>query len=264
MKITLMLRKIVYLSFLGIDNLFHRQNKLFVLCYHSINEDSWRFSIDPHIFKRQMIYLKKHYCPISLETLEKYLRGEIQITKPSFAITFDDGYDNLNKISDFCCKENLLPTVMILASPRDANREEMATKQMLLNKKHIKKLLKNGWAIGCHSQTHPNLKLLSQEALEKEISGAKKILEQNLGKPIRYFAYPKGNYNGDIVAKVKQAGFKLAFSMDDEKVNKKTDPFTFPRIGIDRTHSFLEFQAAFSPSVILIRKAIKKIHNKLT
>jgi hypothetical protein len=66
------------------------------------------------------------------------------------------------------------------------------------------------------------------------------------------------------VAKVKQAGFKLAFSMDDEKVNKKTDPFTFPRIGIDRTHSFLEFQAAFSPSVILIRKAIKKIHNKLT
>ncbi len=46
----------------------------------------------------------------------------------------------------------------------------------------------------------------------------------------------------------------MALSMDAGFINQKTDLFKVPRVGVDRSHTFMEFKYIFSPSVIRIKK----------
>jgi peptidoglycan/xylan/chitin deacetylase (PgdA/CDA1 family) len=46
--------------------------------------------------------------------------------------------------------------------------------------------------------------------LRREISGARRILEQHLGRPVTAFAYPFGKYNDHVLQLVKKAGFTSA------------------------------------------------------
>ena len=62
--------------------------------------------------------------------------------------------------------------------------------------------------IGDHTISHPYLSRLTDAALEHEILGGKKILEEHVGKPIVHFASPYGYTSARLVALLKEAGFK--------------------------------------------------------
>ena len=152
------------------------------------------------------------------------------------------------------------PTVFLLSSPRDANRNELNNALRLLTAPQIKKLISMGWEIGCHTATHPNVFKLSPSQLGSEIINSKIQLEKQLGLIINYFAYPKGRYTPSAVKAVEQAGYKLALTMDDSYVNSDTDPLKIPRIGVDGTHSFSEFKVLPTSGSRLIRKLLKSLY----
>ena len=67
--------------------------------------------------------------------------------------------------------------------------------------------------IGAHSMTHVNLSKIDD--CKWEISKSKTVLEQIIGKEVKYFAYPygsKGAVPSDACIAAKEAGFCLAFS----------------------------------------------------
>ncbi len=67
--------------------------------------------------------------------------------------------------------------------------------------------------IGAHTRSHPYLYSISDEAgLKYEIADSKKIIEEKLEKPVKYFAYPFGQYDEKIMSVVKEAGYYLARS----------------------------------------------------
>jgi len=67
--------------------------------------------------------------------------------------------------------------------------------------------------IGSHTVNHTLLSLLPREMQEKEIVDSKRFLSAATGKPVRYFAYPGGDYGWDTVELVKTAGFEAAFAV---------------------------------------------------
>lgn len=70
--------------------------------------------------------------------------------------------------------------------------------------------------IAAHSVTHPeDLRRLSDDKLQMEVTESKQILENKLDIPIRYFAYPAGRYNQKVAAAVKKAGYLSALTMND-------------------------------------------------
>lgn len=258
-RLFLLTRRVLYLSLVLFDQIIlRRKNTIFILSYHSIFQDTWRFSVDPEVFKQQIVYLKERYEFITLHDLDEYLQGKKDITKPSVILTIDDGYQDILELQSFLEANAITPTLFVLAHPEKPNWKELGSKRAFLTTSEIKSLHKKGWEIGCHSATHANLSELSQDKLHEEISQAKKDLEKELNFSLPYFAYPRGKYTTEVIHELKNANFRLGLTMDDGFISRNTPLLQIPRIGVDRTHTFGEFKASFSPTVVGLRKLIKQ------
>lgn len=252
------IRKIVYTS-LGIMSYVFRSKPLpvFVLCYHSISDDGWYFSVSLENFKKQINHLKDNFEIISLSDLEKYINGVKKINRPAVVVTFDDGYKNILSVRDVYKDIKVKPAVFLIANTKKTNFNELKTKRSFLNKKDIKLLLNDGWEIGSHTMTHPDMYKLNNKDMEYEIVHSKKILEKELGIQIKHIAYPKGRYTDEVIYTSKKAGYNLGLTMDDDLINTKTDKLKVPRIGVDNTHSLFEFKYLYYPLLSKLRKLLK-------
>lgn len=235
-----------------------KEHEVIILCYHSIANDAWRFSVPMTELKKQIKYLLKTRQPLSLPEFENYLAGKLKLTRPAFIITFDDGYKDILQTLTFFKENNVKPAVFVLAEPAEANRVELETNKAFLSNSDIKKLSAHGWSIGSHSATHANFACLSMSAAEHEIIYSKMKLQSALNMPIKYFAYPKGKYNKKIGECVKIADYNIAFTMDDGRIRVGFDSHLIPRIGVDGTHGFAEYRSAITPLAILCRNLVKK------
>jgi len=84
---------------------------------------------------------------------------------------------------------------------------------------------------GAHTVSHPFLDRLSRQQQEKEITESKCQLSDLLGKPVRFFAYPNGDYNESTLNVVKDAGFEAAFTTYS-RTNGTGGRFEIARTGI--------------------------------
>lgn len=245
---------------LGITNpLFLTKEKgIVVFCYHSVANDSWRYSVDLAEVQRQIKYLLESHRAISVEELMLHINGKNIIKEPAFLLTFDDGYRDLLTIKPFLTENAVQPVVFVLADTEHAVRAELDNEYPFLSVPELKELQAAGWDIGCHSATHPDFSKLSPQSLVSEIAGAKKELEEKLGSIVKYFAYPKGAHSAEITARVLEAGYQAAFTMDNGYVSANSDLLIVPRIGVDRSHSFMEFKFFTLPAVMLARKLAQR------
>lgn len=255
----LRLRKVVYSLFFAVDCLLDRQEKVIVLCYHSVENDKWRFSVSPKEFVKQIKYVLKTYQPIKMEDFEKFLLGNKKITKPSFILTFDDGYKNILQVREFINKKGIKPVIFVLSNPSSVDKRELDTSNELLSSKEISTIQKDGWIIGSHGATHADLHQLSEIDLRKEIEGSKKKLEKILKSKVPYFSYPKSRIFPQSKEVARRAGYSLAFIIHGKNINRHTDKFEVPRVGIDGTHTFSEFKSTISPLTISFRNIVNKL-----
>ncbi len=259
-KTAILLRKCVYILLYYIDKLLLRKNNLFILCYHSIYNDDWFYSVKMSELKKQVEFLKKKgYQFITLDDIYKHVIAAKPITSPSVAITFDDGYSNVLNTIGLFKKEKITPTIFLISNTDDINRKQLNSNKRLLSVAEIKIIQKHGWQIGSHGSTHSKLTELKNTKILAEVANSKKIMENKLKTKIEYFAYPFGAYNNNILKELQLAGYKMAITLDDGKIQSDTNIFTIPRIGVNNTHTISEFKTIFSPSVLCLRKIIKKI-----
>ena len=97
----------------------------------------------------------------------------------------DAGIDTIGRVARLC---------MDWSELRDLARDPLAT-------------------IGAHSLSHPRLKTLPDAEAQREIIASKSRVEQELGRPIRHFAYPVGDVTSAGVrdfAFARAAGFETA------------------------------------------------------
>ena len=83
--------------------------------------------------------------------------------------------------------------------------------------------------IGGHTSTHPSLAALTQMEQEREIVGGAQALEAVIGRHIRSFSYPFGDWKSvtrDIVA---SAGFEFAVTTRPRRVRIGDNEFELPR-----------------------------------
>ncbi|HZS05716.1 MAG TPA: polysaccharide deacetylase family protein [Blastocatellia bacterium] len=86
--------------------------------------------------------------------------------------------------------------------------------------------------IGAHTVTHPLISSLPPAAQSEEISRSRQFLEQTLERPVTSFAYPHGNYAGETVELVRQAGFDRACATRKGVVRAESDLFLLPRFQV--------------------------------
>jgi peptidoglycan/xylan/chitin deacetylase (PgdA/CDA1 family) len=86
--------------------------------------------------------------------------------------------------------ERLLWIDRLIEKLKVADRKEVA--DLMLTWEEVKAMQRGGISFGSHTVTHPILSRLSTEAAREEIQESKKVIEENLGVPVKTFAYPNG------------------------------------------------------------------------
>ena len=256
------IRGYIYFILSVINKLFFfrlASNQVFILCYHSIASDTWRYGVSLKTFEKQLIYLKEKYQPLTLSDVENIIKNEKRITKPSFVLTFDDGYKDILLARKIVRKLGIKPTFFILSDAEHANMTELGTSRAFLSRKDIATLLQDGWILGSHGATHADFWNLSEKAMQKEIKDSREILRKKYNVPVDYFAYPKGRYTKRTIQAVIDAGYHMALSMDDAYITRKTPLLLVPRVGVDRSHTLQEFRSIILSSSISFRACIKKL-----
>ena len=218
-------------------------NKGIILLYHRINDaidDPLLLSVSKENFYRQMVFLKKNYNIINLETLVYKIKDGENIRK-NVVITFDDGYvDNLYNALPILKELNIPATIFITAGKIDDTEAfvwDKPDKKNDLNRAvtsdELKELSLNHLIeIGAHTISHPHLHLLNKETQKNEIYGSKDIIEKIINKKIKSFSYPFGTdkeCNPETIDIVKGVGFQYACSNIKELVNKKSNIYSLPR-----------------------------------
>lgn len=85
--------------------------------------------------------------------------------------------------------------------------------------------------VGSHTIHHPWLSRQSRAEQANEIEGGSAVLTRLIGRPVRYFAYPGGDYDARTVELLQELGFDAAFATLPKKLG--SDPrFEIGRIGV--------------------------------
>jgi peptidoglycan/xylan/chitin deacetylase (PgdA/CDA1 family) len=96
----------------------------------------------------------------------------------------------------------------------------------------------DGYEIGDHTITHPDLTTLTSAQVTNEITASRTYLQGLLGKTITTIAYPYGAVNTSVENLTKQAGYTSARGVDDSQLNTpKTDPLNLYGQCIENTES---------------------------
>jgi peptidoglycan-N-acetylglucosamine deacetylase len=95
-----------------------------------------------------------------------------------------------------------------------------------LQKDEITELSKSH-EIGGHTITHPHLTMILQSEAKTEIEGSKLYLEAILGKHIRMFSYPFGEFNDDVKNIIKGCGYIGARTVKFNGFADTCDPYEF-------------------------------------
>lgn len=236
-------------------------SKVRILMYHSIAEDpSYLHSVSPMAFEEQMRVLATKYNVISLDQLVDCFNGKGALPDNPVVVTFDDGWaNNYTMAYPILKKYNLPATVFVVpdwVAPCDGSQvgRRSLTESRPDGKRHmtwdqIREISQNGISIGAHTISHRSLATLTIEEARYELLESKARLEQQLGQPVKFFAYPYGAFRDlgkDIVHMVAESGYACAVTSLSGTNGPSTNLYTLKRTEIEVTDGMYVFSKAMA------------------
>jgi peptidoglycan/xylan/chitin deacetylase (PgdA/CDA1 family) len=207
-----------------------------VLCYHAVSE-AWEHSlaVESTAFEQQLrSILRRRFRPASAaETLTG--RGRL------LHVTFDDAFRSVARALPVLERLGIPATVFACPSYAEDGRPlavpELATEAARLPDElatmgweELRGLVESGIEVGSHTSTHAHLTRLDGDLLDRELRESKARLEDELGCPCRYLAYPYGEEDARVRAAAQGAGYEAAFALPGPPW--PLDRYALPRVGV--------------------------------
>ncbi|HUP64904.1 MAG TPA: polysaccharide deacetylase family protein [Thermoanaerobaculia bacterium] len=210
-----------------------------VLTYHIVQSPSDTFfSMTREDFRLQMDYLRDTgYTVISLADLYDYVTGKLEtIPKNAVVITVDDGWK--------CTYTEIYPVLKEMGFPFTVfiYPNFIGKSAYALSWDQIVEMAADGVDIQSHTNSHPFLTKRAPSALRAELLESKGILEEKTGKPVRFLAYPYGDYNQAVVKATEEAGYDAGLTCNFGAVSRDSNPFRMNRFVIYQNTSFATFR----------------------
>lgn len=201
-----------------------------VLNYHKVDSTFHSLSIAPADFERQMQWLQQHgYHSITPEQLYDFVTTGEALPDNPILITFDDGYvDNYSNAYPIMKKYGFVGTIFVVTTFLDKYPNYLTWDQ-------AKELEANGFSIESHTATHKSMTEASDAQIIEELTQSKATLKEKLGKDVNFVAYPTGTYNLHIAQLAKNAGYKAAFTIKFDTVNRNSNVYALERVPIFHT-----------------------------
>lgn len=207
-----------------------------ILAYHKIG---WPTEVGittvlPWAFQRQMQFLAAEgYVSLHPGELLQALQHPGTLPPRPVLITFDDGYESLHEVAyPILRRFGFTATVFIPTGYiGQANSWEVPLawkRSRHLDWAQLDELAQAGFCIGAHGREHRFMTHTGD--LRVELETPKRELEENLGVPVEYLAYPYGAWNDHTVEQTKKFGYRAAFAYEPRPTLEH--PYALPRVGV--------------------------------
>jgi peptidoglycan/xylan/chitin deacetylase (PgdA/CDA1 family) len=216
-----------------------------VLTYHSIDETGSLLSVAPSALRAQLARLRaENWRGLSIAEYIA-LAGKANPEPRTVLITFDDGYRNFAErafplLTEYGFRATLfVPVDFVGKRPSWLERDwkmtrlllddvglssderralNMSAQELLSNSlmdwPDLRNLTEAGIDIQSHSAAHHFLTSLAPEEIREDLIRSRKVLEDQLGRPVTAVAYPYGASDTVVAAAARDAGFDVGFVSD--------------------------------------------------
>ena len=203
-----------------------------ILMYHSV-ESGWNspLAVDPHDFERHCEWLAARRRVIDLGEAARLLDSRGRLPAGVSALTFDDGFPSVHQHAFPLLLRHRLPaTVFLVAGTLEPGSTEFGDGRSWLTLDQVLEMQDAGIRFGSHSLAHRILTSLDPDVCEDDLRRSRESLEDRLGRPVPFLAYPGGFHNEMVRAAAARAGFTRAFGTS--RGREPAGPFAIPRIGV--------------------------------
>jgi peptidoglycan/xylan/chitin deacetylase (PgdA/CDA1 family) len=168
---------------------------------------------------RQICKMLQNFNVVPLAEVFRILRNKEPVPPRTVAITFDDCYGD-NLFAAQVLAEHKLPACFLVPTGYVGTEAlfewDIGLPPMRnLTWNEVREIADLGFEIGSHSVTHPNFASISVAKARSELADSKKTIEDRLGKPVRWFAYPfggKSNFAPHLLPDVYETGYEGCLS----------------------------------------------------
>lgn len=206
----------------------------------STDDEMARYTVSTESFRQQMDALEAHgYEVIALADVVDYLTGH-RATLParSAVITVDDGWrSTATEIAPALAKRGWPFTAFVY--PRVI--EQHSHHPYNVTWSAVDALASSGVDVESHTYSHPFLSR-ARESLDDELSCSRAVIAMHIKQPVRFLAYPYGDYDDGVIAAAKAAGYEAAVTVKPGLVTRRSNPFALGRYLLHHDTTLTEFE----------------------
>jgi peptidoglycan/xylan/chitin deacetylase (PgdA/CDA1 family) len=181
---------------------------------------------DPELFARQVAGLQQAgYEAVTLHDVVAAWDHGAPLPRRPIVLSFDDGYASHST--------HARPVLERVGWPGVLNLELANLGTDGITTRQVRKLLADGWELGSHTLTHPDMTTLDDAALRRELVESRKAIERRFGLRPEFFCYPAGRYDARVIAAVRAAGYRGATTTEPGIARAGSPRFALPRIRVD-------------------------------
>lgn len=226
--------------------LARRRDDVVVLAYHLVGAGTGT-AVDLPLddFQRQLDLLQSQRRVLPLTSVVERLAAGEEVRGPTAVLTFDDAYRNFRTHAWPRLREAGLPATLFVpvgfvdgTSPPPLSGADLAA----MSWEELREMATEGLEVGSHSLTHPDLRRLGDARLAEESSLSRQRLEDEVGRPVTCFAYPRALWDRRVEA-AAAAVYRSAFAAGGRHLRCRAlrRPHRLPRVPV-RTDLAVPFQ----------------------
>lgn len=220
-----------------------------ILTYHQVTDSEKAIRSHPGLvvttksFRRQLMILRAlGYTTIRAHELAAILLAKFDKPRRLIIITFDDGYAGVYEHAYKLLQKHGYRGTLFLIAEDFGGRSDLSSRAFpILDSIQVLEMIGNGFEIGSHSISHPDLSELETPQIQNEILNSKIILEDTFGQPVTCFSYPYGSYTHPMLGIVRAAEYSTAVSTHFGRSHSPEEILRLKRIPVGGAQSLPHF-----------------------
>jgi peptidoglycan/xylan/chitin deacetylase (PgdA/CDA1 family) len=231
-------------GWLVLRRLVRRGPTVRVLTYHRFGDakrDPWCVSAEA--FEAQMQWLAERKLAVSLDDVERFVRGETDLPDGSVLVTMDDGFSSVLHVAAPIMQRHHIPSVAYVTTSFVGTTS--VSGERYLTWEEVARLPAAGITVGSHAHTHRSVAKLTPQEVREEGKRSKELLENHLGTPIGSFAYPYGMRPDESPQTAKilaECGYTTVFIAQHGALRPGIDLIRLPRIKVEGGGTLWKFK----------------------
>lgn len=222
-----------------------------ILMYHYIRTPpstrtdmlGFKLTVSPQDFQSQMDWLGANgYHPVDFNDVRAYFAGVRPLPTRPVVITLDDGYADLYTTAFPILAAHGFKAVAYIVSGFVGQSRYVSQDQVLA-------MDRAGIEIASHTVDHVDLAHASAGSVMYQLVQSKRWLELLLGHPVVDFAYPSGQFNPQVIAALKLAGYDTAVTEQTSTVHSPEDRYTWARVRVSGGETLQDFIVNLGPTM---------------